>query len=122
MQTVETDSRLEAHQFVSLFVGDHAPNHFRLTELLVTVDAQGVRPDQVERLGELVLDFVPATFSEMLSIIDDVGMNCSIRQGLPNVECLHQLIGLVAYAGLTEFCLTYLESKSLRAKTQGESK
>ena len=122
MHTVENESRLEAYQFVSLVVGESSPNHLRLTELLVTIDSQGVQSEEMEKLGEQVLDFIPATFSEMLSLIDDVGMNCSIRQGLPEVECVHQLIGLVAYAGLTEFCLTYLESKSLRAKTQGESK
>jgi len=118
MHPIETDLRLEAHQFVSLFMGDDAPNHFRLTELLVTVEEEVVQPDQMERLGELVLDFVPTSFSEMLSLVDEVGVNCSIRQGLPAVECLHQLIGLVAYAGLTEFCLTYLESRPHRAQAQ----
>jgi len=111
MHTVENESRLEAYQFVSLVVGGSSPNHLRLTELLVTIDSQGVESEEMEKLGELVLDFIPATFSEMLSLIDDVGMNCSIRQGLPVVECVHQLIGLVTYTGLTEFCLTYLAGK-----------
>jgi len=114
------DSEIDA--FVSMNVDEESQHGDLLRELLTSVDARALTTDGIEQIGKVVLDFVPNSFSKMLSLIDEIGMNCSIREALPNVECLHQLIGVVAYAGLTEFCLTYLESKSLRAKTQGNSK
>jgi hypothetical protein len=90
-----------------------------VVELLNLVDCENLQVDDVEQIANVAIKFVPQAFSQMLRLCDEVGFDCSLREGFPEAECVHQLIGFVTYAGLTELCREYLWQRVNADKLRG---